>query len=115
MGRVRVGRDDHDPGADGVRRRLLGIAAELFRRKGFAQSTTRELAELLGLKKASLYYYVHSKQDLLYELCLESVRSIAHEVAAAVARHPGRRTPAARPSGPTSTPRHATGTCTRSC
>jgi AcrR family transcriptional regulator len=71
-----------------MRRRLLCVAADLFRRKGFAQSTTRELAQLLGLKKASLYYYVTSKQELLYELCLESVRTISNEVAAAVEQTP---------------------------
>jgi AcrR family transcriptional regulator len=80
------------PPAPGVsaamRRRLLSVAAELFRRKGFAQATTRELAELLGLKKASLYYYVDSKEDLLYELCLESVGTISREVAGAVEQAP---------------------------
>jgi AcrR family transcriptional regulator len=79
-----------------MRHRLLSVAAELFRRKGFAQATTRELAELLGLKKASLYYYVESKQELLYELCLESVRTISDGVAAAVQQAPdGGRLPSA--------------------
>jgi TetR/AcrR family transcriptional regulator, cholesterol catabolism regulator len=67
-----------------IRYRLLGVAAELFRSKGFALATTRELAKLLGLKKASLYYYVNSKQDLLYEICMESLRSISDEVQKAV-------------------------------
>ncbi|HXT91530.1 MAG TPA: TetR family transcriptional regulator, partial [Trebonia sp.] len=33
--------------------RILATAAELFRTKGYAQSTTRELAGMIGLKKAS--------------------------------------------------------------
>jgi AcrR family transcriptional regulator len=61
--------------------RVLSTAANLFRRKGYAQGTTRELAELLGLKKASLYHYVESKEDLLYKICIESLRRIDFEVA----------------------------------
>lgn len=71
-------------GADDTRRRLLGIAADLFRRKGFAQATTRELAELLGLKKASLYHYVSSKQELLYGVCIESLHTMSDEVRRAI-------------------------------
>ena len=40
-----------------MRLRLLEVAADLFRQKGFGQTTTRELADLLGIKKASLYDY----------------------------------------------------------
>jgi AcrR family transcriptional regulator len=58
------------------RDRILLIAADLFRRKGYAGSTTRELAGLLGLKKASLYHYVESKEDLLYDICIEGLRRI---------------------------------------
>lgn len=62
--------------------RLLDTAATLFRRKGYAQSTTRELAELLGIQKASLYYHMKSKEDLLYALSIESLKRMQVEVAA---------------------------------
>jgi AcrR family transcriptional regulator len=64
-----------------TRERLLLTAADLFRLKGYAQSTTRELAELLGLKKATLYHCVESKEDLLYEFCIEGLRRIDSAVA----------------------------------
>jgi AcrR family transcriptional regulator len=67
-----------------MQRRLLTVAADLFRRKGYAGATTRELADLMGLKKASLYHYLKSKEDLLYDLCALSVHSISEEVEAAI-------------------------------
>jgi AcrR family transcriptional regulator len=75
-------------GAEETRHRLLGIAADLFRRKGFARATTRELAGLLGLKKASLYHYVSSKQELLYEICIESLNTISEQVRRAIDQGP---------------------------
>jgi AcrR family transcriptional regulator len=71
--------------SDAMERRILGTAAELFRTKGYAQSTTRELAGLIGLKKASLYHYVQSKEDLLYEISIASLQQIDGDVAAAIA------------------------------
>jgi AcrR family transcriptional regulator len=71
--------------SDAMRQRILATAAQLFWTKGYAQSTTRELAEMIGLKKASLYHYVQSKEDLLYEISLESLRQIGTDVAAAIA------------------------------
>jgi AcrR family transcriptional regulator/ABC-type branched-subunit amino acid transport system substrate-binding protein len=70
---------------DAMGRRVLATAAALFRTKGYAQSTTRELAGMLGLKKASLYYYVESKEGLLYSISIESLQQIDGDVAAAIA------------------------------
>lgn len=67
-----------------VQRRLLAVAAQQFRTKGYPGTTTRELADLLGLKKASLYHYLSSKEDLLYELCASSVHTMTDEVKGAL-------------------------------
>jgi AcrR family transcriptional regulator len=69
---------------DAVRHRIFATAATLFRTKGYAQSTTRELATMLGLKKASLYHYVTSKEDLLYAISIDSLQQIDAHVAAAI-------------------------------
>jgi AcrR family transcriptional regulator len=53
--------------------KLLAAAAELFRTKGYAGSTTRELAALMGIQKASLYHHMARKEDLLYELISNSL------------------------------------------
>src|SRR3954471_17781096 len=64
--------------------RLLETAATLFRRQGYAQTTTRELASMLGIQKASLYHHISTKEDLLYALCKESLRRSTEEVARAI-------------------------------
>lgn len=53
--------------------RLLATAAHLFRTKGYAATTTREIASKLGLQKGSLYYHIEGKEDLLYRLCVDSL------------------------------------------
>lgn len=65
--------------------RLLRLAAALFREKGYAATTTRELAEHLGVQKASLYHYIRGKEDLLYEISKESLNRITAAVSAAEA------------------------------
>ncbi|MGH3757766.1 TetR/AcrR family transcriptional regulator [Actinophytocola sp.] len=65
--------------------RLLTVAAHLFREKGYAATTTRELAAALGVKSASLYYHMRSKEDLLYDICVDSIQRIDAEVRAKVA------------------------------
>ncbi|MGF7233530.1 MAG: TetR/AcrR family transcriptional regulator [Frankia sp.] len=47
---------------------ILTSAAEVFRNKGYAESSLRDVAEAVGIDRASLYYYVGSKEDLLIEL-----------------------------------------------
>ncbi|MEW6300663.1 MAG: TetR/AcrR family transcriptional regulator [Thermodesulfobacteriota bacterium] len=59
------------------RNRILRAARELFRRKGFHQTTTSEIAELADVGKGTLFLYAHSKEDLLVQCFQEDVgRSI---------------------------------------
>lgn len=55
----------------GTRRRrdeVLQVAAALFAEKGFAGTSTNDIAEALGIKGGSVYYYIDSKEGLLFEL-----------------------------------------------
>ena len=61
--------------------RLLAGAADLFRRKGYAATTTREISAVLGIQNASLYYHMEKKEDLLYKLCLVTLEDVARELA----------------------------------
>lgn len=65
-----------------TRDRLLDTAAALFRRRGYASATTRELAEELGIRKASLYHHISTKEELLEAVCLESLRRLMAEARA---------------------------------
>jgi AcrR family transcriptional regulator len=51
-----------------VRGRLLGSAAELFSRKGYAGTTVREIVERAGVTKPALYYYFRSKEGIYLDL-----------------------------------------------
>ena len=44
---------------------IASIAAQLFRQKGYAAITMRDLASAMNIKAASLYNHISSKQDVL--------------------------------------------------
>jgi len=64
--------------------RALDAAVGLFSRKGYTATSTREVAALLGIQKASLYYHIESKEDLLYLICRSSLEQIRHDVESAI-------------------------------
>jgi AcrR family transcriptional regulator len=68
----------------GTLERLFDTAAMLFREKGYAATTTRELAATLGIQQASLYYHIASKEDLFYQLCVSSLKQLHSDVQSAV-------------------------------
>jgi TetR/AcrR family transcriptional regulator, cholesterol catabolism regulator len=47
---------------------LLEVAAKVFYRKGYDASSLQEIADELGIMKGSLYYYIRSKEDILFAL-----------------------------------------------
>src|SRR3989304_2639240 len=47
---------------------ILLAAAQVFRRKGFHGASMQDIADAVGLQKASLYHHVHSKQEILLAL-----------------------------------------------
>jgi TetR/AcrR family transcriptional regulator, cholesterol catabolism regulator len=52
--------------------RLLRVAARLFRKQGYHRTSTRELANAMGMQSASLYHYMKTKEDLLFSICRQS-------------------------------------------
>ena len=55
-------------------RQAVHAAAAVFAEKGFHGATTRDIAERLGIKQGSLYYYFKSKEEALGEVCLFGIR-----------------------------------------
>jgi TetR/AcrR family transcriptional regulator, cholesterol catabolism regulator len=55
-------------------------AAELFSKYGYESTSTRDLATLLGMERATLYYHVEGKEDLLYAICKSSIEQLANDV-----------------------------------
>ena len=52
------------------RLQAIKSAAAVFAEKGFHGSSTRDIAERMGIKQGSLYYYFKSKEEALGEVCL---------------------------------------------
>jgi AcrR family transcriptional regulator len=46
----------------------------VFADKGYHGASTRDIAEQLGIKQGSLYYYFKSKEEALVEVCLYAMR-----------------------------------------
>src|SRR5574343_1008041 len=68
------------------REAVLRTAAQLFNEKGYAASTLDEVAERLGVSKPTVYYYVESKDGILFECVktgLEMLQRAVREVDAA--------------------------------
>jgi AcrR family transcriptional regulator len=55
------------PGAT-ARDEILDAAAELFTSQGFANTSTRAIAEAVGIRQSSLYHHFGTKDDILGEL-----------------------------------------------
>lgn len=61
------------------RQQAIDAAAAIFARKGYGGASTRAIADALGIKVASLYFHIASKEDALAEICLHGmVRSLSY-------------------------------------
>ncbi|MBT8375401.1 MAG: TetR/AcrR family transcriptional regulator [Winogradskyella sp.] len=54
---------------------IVRVAAHLFKEKGYSAVTMRDLAKTMGIKAASLYNHIESKQSILQDIIV----SIAEE------------------------------------
>src|SRR5262245_21296600 len=53
-------------GSQFTRNRVFEVAAEVFHRKGYDNTSMSDIASAAGLTKAGLYHHVESKEQLLY-------------------------------------------------
>lgn len=58
--------------------RMLRAAAQCFNEKGYSGSSLKDVARLLGLTDAALYYYVRNKEELVY-LCYLRAAEVGQE------------------------------------
>lgn len=82
-------------------REVLDVAATVFAEKGYAGASTRDIADRLGIRQASLYYYFPSKEAALGAICELGVKDfianleriiaesipVAEKLRAAIANH----------------------------
>jgi AcrR family transcriptional regulator len=60
---------------------VLDAAARVFHERGYTDATVQHVANELGILKGSLYYYIKTKEDLLFRL-LDQVHDEVDEVLA---------------------------------
>lgn len=60
------------PGAT-AREEILDAAAELFTTQGYANTSTRSIAEAVGIRQSSLYHHFSTKDDILEVLLAGTV------------------------------------------
>ena len=66
---------------------IIDAAARVFAERGFHGATTQDIANVLGIRQASLYYYFSSKEAALELVCLRGVEGF-FEAAKAIAARP---------------------------
>lgn len=74
--------DGHVRGPKGSRREgeLLSASARLFSINGFERTTIQDIADSLEMTKGSLYYYVASKEELLFLVVLRTHKELMANV-----------------------------------
>jgi AcrR family transcriptional regulator len=64
---------------------LLKIAAITFAERGYRSTSLQDIADRFGIFKGSLYHYIRSKEDLLYEI----MRGVLSDSVADLRKHAG--------------------------
>ena len=54
------------------RQEVMDVAARIFHEKGYEATSIQEIAEEVGILKGSLYYYIDTKEDLLFGVIKEA-------------------------------------------
>ena len=65
---------------------INAAAIDLFFKHGYEAATLRDVADKVGLKVASLYNYIDSKQDLLFNVMVGVMEDLLRDVEQAVAQ-----------------------------
>jgi len=59
---------------------IIDAAAAVFAEKGYHGSSTKDIADRLGIRQGSLYYYFESKESALEEVCQKGVEGFVQQL-----------------------------------
>jgi AcrR family transcriptional regulator len=68
------------------REEVLDAAARVFHEKGYDATTIQDIADEVGILKGSVYYYISSKEDVLFEMLVDVHAAALQAVRDAVER-----------------------------
>jgi AcrR family transcriptional regulator len=64
---------------------IIDAAASMFDQKGYSATSTQDIATEVGLLKGSIYYYIDSKEDILFRIiedshagALKAISTVSH-------------------------------------
>lgn len=66
--------------SDARREQIFAAGARLFATQGYERTSLQEVADELGVTKAALYYYINSKQELLFSIMSFVMESVMKDV-----------------------------------
>ena len=69
-----------------TREEILEAAAQIIRVKGFHATSMQDIAEAVDLRKASLYYHVNSKQEILADLLDQALDALISRIEEVIAQ-----------------------------
>lgn len=67
------------------RERILRVAADLFRQRGYAATSINDIAQQLGMVKSALYHHFSSKEEILSEILQRGLDDLLGPLEAIVA------------------------------
>lgn len=56
---------------------IVAAAAKVFAQRGYHGASTQDIADVLGIRQASLYYYLESKEAALEAVCASGIEDYA--------------------------------------
>jgi len=77
----RLGASSKPIGTEAAKRqeKIIAAAIDKFHERSYAETSVEDVANAVGILKGSIYYYIDSKEDLLYRI-LDDVHSEVEEI-----------------------------------
>lgn len=70
---------ENSPSSRRRQNEIMDAAAKVFAKQGFHGTSTQDIADVLGIRQASLYYYFTSKEMALELVCLKGVEGFLED------------------------------------
>ncbi|HKV40810.1 MAG TPA: TetR/AcrR family transcriptional regulator [Blastocatellia bacterium] len=75
-------RRNRKPSGNPRRQQIFEKALELMQENGFHATSIQDLADELGFTKAAFYFYVQSKEEMLYEISMQNLNFTLEQIMA---------------------------------